>query len=321
MPVPLQLTVGGLSSGAFFATQYLVSHSSKVSGAAVFAGGPWWCAQNNADLALTLCMDPGLLPPPDGGLLADAARAAADGGLVDDTSNLADAKIFVYSGRLDSVVVREVVDATVAFYNHFVSPSSGGNVTSEFDVPSEHCFPTPSYGQECDKLGDPYINDCSYDGAGRGLTALYGPLQPSVSPVTANLLQFDQTLFGTGASLNTVGYVYVPTACQKNAVCALHVNFHGCKQTLDDIGMQYVEDTGLNGWAEANNIVVVYPQVIRSGLIPYNPEGCWDWWGYDDLNYANKEGTQIAFVDRIVSHIMNTGAAKGAAASPVVASQ
>ena len=24
---------------------------------------------------------------------------------------------------------------------------------AEFDVPSEHCFPTPSYGQECDKLG------------------------------------------------------------------------------------------------------------------------------------------------------------------------
>ena len=59
----------------------------------------------------------------------------------------------------------------------------------------------------CSHLSDPYINDCSYDGAGRGLTALYGPLQPSVSPVTANLLQFEQTLFGTGASLNTVGYV------------------------------------------------------------------------------------------------------------------
>jgi hypothetical protein len=24
---------------------------------------------------------------------------------------------------------------------------------AEFDVPSEHCFPTLTYGQECDKLG------------------------------------------------------------------------------------------------------------------------------------------------------------------------
>ncbi len=57
-------------------------------------------------------------------------------------------------------------------------------------------------------LPDPYINDCNYDGAGRALNALYGPLNPSVSSVNANLLQFDQTLFGTGGSLNTVGYVY-----------------------------------------------------------------------------------------------------------------
>ena len=70
--------------------------------------------------------------------------------------------------------------------------------------------------------------------------------------------------FGTGNSLNTVGYVYVPTACQKGASCVLHVNFHGCQQTLADIGTQYVEHVGLNEWAEANNIIVLYPQV--SGL-------------------------------------------------------
>ena len=40
-----QITVGGLSSGAFFAVQYHVSHSSYVSGASVFAGGPFYCAE------------------------------------------------------------------------------------------------------------------------------------------------------------------------------------------------------------------------------------------------------------------------------------
>jgi poly(3-hydroxybutyrate) depolymerase len=67
--------------------------------------------------------------------------------------------------------------------------------------------------------------------------------------------------FGTGNSLNDVGYVYVPTACKNGAECALHVNFHGCQQTLADIGMQYVQHVGLNEWAESNNIIVVYPQV------------------------------------------------------------
>jgi hypothetical protein len=47
----------------------------------------------------------------------------------------------------------------------------------------------------------------------------------------------------------------------------------------------------------------VSSQIIKSLLFPTNPEGCWDWWGYNDINYANKEGTQIAFVDRIINHV------------------
>jgi hypothetical protein len=44
--VCVQITVGGLSSGAFFAVQYHVAHSATISGAAVFAGGPYYCAQD-----------------------------------------------------------------------------------------------------------------------------------------------------------------------------------------------------------------------------------------------------------------------------------
>jgi hypothetical protein len=40
-------------------------------------------------------MDPGLLPPPDASVLADAARVAADAGLIDPVSGLADSKMLV----------------------------------------------------------------------------------------------------------------------------------------------------------------------------------------------------------------------------------
>ena len=86
--------------------------------------------------------------------------------------------------------------------------------------------------------------------------------------------------FMTGNSLNTYGYIYVPTACQGAATtCALHFNFHGCQQTVADILNEYPMYVGLNEWAESNNIIVVYPQVIKSYFMPTNPEGCWDWWG------------------------------------------
>ena len=36
--------------------------------------------------------------------------------------------------------------------------------------------PTDSYGQQCSFLGDPYINNCNYDGAFYGLDTLYGDI-------------------------------------------------------------------------------------------------------------------------------------------------
>ena len=40
--------------------------------------------------------------------------------------------------------------------------------------------------------------------------------------------------------------------------------------------------SGYNEVGELNNIVILYPQAIRSLTIPYNPNACFDWWGYND---------------------------------------
>jgi len=87
-------------------------------------------------------------------------------------------------------------------------------------------YPTVSYGEACTNLGEPYIGKCNYDGAGFALKALYGELKPSVAQIPANLMQFDQTKFASNAkslSLNSIGYIYVPTSCQQGATCSLHV--------------------------------------------------------------------------------------------------
>ena len=65
----------------------------------------------------------------------------------------------------------------------------------------------------------------------------------------------------TGNSLNTIGFIYVPTGCQRGVKCRLHVNFHGCLQTTELITDVYPTFNGLNEWAESNNIIVLYPQV------------------------------------------------------------
>ena len=205
-------------------------------------------------------------------------------------------------------------------------------VVAEYSVFSEHTFPTLNYGNSCPTLGEPYISNCNYDGAGHSLMQLYGSLKPRTTAIASNLQMFDQTKFGIGNSLNTIGFIYVPTGCQKGATCGLHMNFHGCQQTTADIQAQYAQDVGLNEWAESNNIIVVYPQVSKSELLPMNPEGCWgasrgvleqgpcrflhrallcfraDWWGYTNSNYANNQGVQMVFAMDIIKAVSGLSA-------------
>lgn len=106
-------------------------------------------------------------------------------------------------------------------------------------------------------------------------------------------------------SLNSVAFAYVPTGCKGGAaLCALHVHFHGCKQTTDDIGTTYALHAGLNEWAESNNIIVLYPQAIKSSLFPYNPQGCFDWWGYTTGDYSVRAGPQMVLVRNMVQALV-----------------
>lgn len=97
------------------------------------------------------------------------------------------------------------------------------------------------------------------------LVTLYGELLPGIVYLSENILEFDQKPYiSTGFAMQDKGYVYVPTACRLGESCRLFVEFHGCKQTLNDIGTDYVKHLGLNEIAEANNIIILYPQAKSS---------------------------------------------------------
>ena len=93
------------------------------------------------------------------------------------------------------------------------------------------------------------------------------------------------------------GYVYVPQACEKER-CRVHVAFHGCRQS----GERFAREAGYNRWAESNRLIVLYPQVKASWL-PFNPRGCWDWWGYTGSAYATKDGEQIRAVRAMLERL------------------
>jgi hypothetical protein len=221
-------------------------------------------------------------------------------GHVDNPNNMKDDRVYLFSGADDSVVSPDVMHTLQTYYNSFVAPQ---NIVADFNVQAEHCFPTLNYGEGCGTLGSPYIGKCNFDGAGAALKVLYGNLKPATTAISSNFMQFSQKSFIPyavgGTSLADIGYIYVPTACANGATCHLHFAFHGCLQNQELIGDQWAAKTGYNEWAEANNIIVVYPYAKKSAELPLNPNGCWDWWGYTNYNYGLKIGVQMEFFHNI----------------------
>jgi poly(3-hydroxybutyrate) depolymerase len=90
-------------------------------------------------------------------------------------------------------------------------------------------------------------------------------------------------------------YLYIPKACvNSDSACALHLVLHGCAQSADTIGTAFIEQSGYLEWADANDIVLAFPQVEKSVVAPLNPHACWDWWGYTGDDYAYRSGPQMS---------------------------
>lgn len=120
--------------------------------------------------------------------------------------------------------------------------------------------------------------------------------------MSSNLIPFNQGNYGDikAASMYKTGYVYVPSGC-KSSKCQVHVAFHGCQQSVEAIGTTFVTYNGLNDWAESNNVVVIYPQIAKDLL--KNPQGCWDFWGYTNSNFAYKSGLQMSIVFAMAGNV------------------
>jgi len=303
---PTQTSVSGLSSGAFMAVQYQVAYSGSVVGAGIVAGGPYYCAAGNI-LNAQICMGQVPFVPPNPALMVAAATGFASLGQIDSLSNLQRARIYVFSGTKDTVVYQQAVDTTVSFFKEAGVPAA--NVKYVNNVPAGHAFITPAFGNVCADNASPYISHCTvgkqmYDQAGALLQQIYGALTQPAQALTGSIVPFDQREFASaGTGMADTGYLYVPKSCDEGAACKVHVAFHGCKQSAAVVGDDYFAKTNYNQWADTNNILVLYPQVNAS-TVPFNPQGCWDWFGYTGTDYALKSGAQMKAVNAMVDRLL-----------------
>jgi hypothetical protein len=128
-------------------------------------------------------------------------------------------------------------------------------------------------------------------------------------------MQFNQTALGSKTDdMDDFGMAYIPKACLASSNttgsgCRLHLHFHGTNMNIQgchrlkspwecgkDTYGRYVSTpdsahSGFNSWAEANKIVVVYPQTMDKG---------WRNSGDSGDDYAWKSAAQMTTVQRIM---------------------
>lgn len=307
---PAQTTVSGLSSGAFMAVQYATAFSASVVGVGVIAGGPYDCAQSTPG-GVDACMTG---RPSDAGAWAAAQRLAAQG-RIDPVAGIARQRVYLFSGRADRTVVPGVVAATRRYYRDAGVPDAA--IAWRADLPAGHAFLSPTAAGACGSSAAPYIERCldqgrPYDQPAAILRHLLGSLAAARTTPTPAPHAFDQREFAAAStSLDATGYVYIPADCRdaSTPACRVHVVFHGCRQGAESVGGAVTARLGFNRWADANRVVVLYPQVATSASWPFNPQGCWDWWGrygwfdYTGPAYATRDGVQLAAVKAMVDRL------------------
>jgi poly(3-hydroxybutyrate) depolymerase len=292
-----QTTVSGISSGGYMAVQLHVAYSATFrKGAGVVAGGPYNCAQASVLNAIGRCL--GRAPIPVADLVAITGDWARNG-LIDATANLLSSKVYLFSGAKDSAVPASTSVDLQTYYQNYLPTA---NIVLKKDIEAEHAMVTDDYGAPCLIKASPFINNCNFDLAGAMFQHLYGSLAARTRGVLDGaLIEFDQTPFVTGHGMAATGWAYVPHACAMGASgvpCRLHVALHGCKQNATDVGQEFVRNAGYNRWADANNIVVLYPQTGKGAT-----NSCWDWWGYDDADHAKKTAPQMMAIIAMIEQL------------------
>lgn len=301
---PDKIFAAGISSGGAMAVQMSVAYSRLFRGAAIYAGLPYYCAQDSEATALTTCEEDAPTAIDLAPLEATTRNYAAQG-LIDPLKYLRRQKIYLWSGTIDVTVRQPAMDDVRTYYRDFHA-----NVFQyDNNFQAAHGWESPYGPNPCNVESSPFIVLChDSDRSGGTGTAVYdseqvwmrkffGKLKPKNDGTLAGaVVPFDQNEFAPGGNasaigMDTTGYAFVPKSCAAGKRCGLILAIHGCNQYFGEIGSQFIDDSGINQWADTNNVVVLYPQTI---VIASNPAGCWDWWGYlNDPNYAQKSGPQM----------------------------
>ena len=316
-----QTSVSGVSSGAFMAAQFQVAFSSIVVGAGIVAGGPFGCAETawgaaglptfggwaNLAQATQVCMA-ATAGKPDGRALARNAAAMARAGQIDPVADVASDRVYLFHGEADNVVARPVVTAAKTFYQDLGVPDA--DLRTVLSLPggrAGHALIVVADGSACGLNGPPFIDACGYDQAGEILAWIYPDIDRGRGPGPAGgqRLVFDQTEFlpmvrsATASPARVSSISLRPAGPAPAAGCTSPCTAAGRAARWTAIGDAFVERTGYLGWADANRLIILFPQTDADTA----PNACWDWWGYAGDDFLTRQAPQLAALRAMVARL------------------
>jgi hypothetical protein len=309
-----ETSVSGISSGAYMAGQFEMAHAKIVKGAAIIAGGPYGCSLSvfadslpgpgteflNLSKAVNGCMLNNLSAwgVADAETLAKKAKERAASNEIDPIADALDDRVYLFTGNSDRTVMPALVKAAAKYYEVLGLPKD--NIKLVDSMPAGHAFVTETEGGACERSGEPYVVDCDYDQAGELLKHIYGPLKARADMPSGDWVEFDQRPYTQDLGPNGMapnGVIYIPKSCRTERGCRVHVAYHGCAQNREKVGDAFIKGTGFARWADTNRLIVLFPQTATTA---FNPQGCWDWWGYTGGAYLTKRAPQITAVYRML---------------------
>ena len=242
-------------------------------------------------------------------------------------ANLADDRVYIFTGSADQVVVfgRGCAHAPV-----LRTAGGEGQKASAIDdtVAAGHSIITDNpEDSPLDTNQPPYINRGGFMQSHDILRHIHGPLKPPAAEPAGRLVRFDQTeFFGSEsrASMSEFGYAYVPRAVEEGASARVHIALHGCKQGYNYVN--YVNGRRRHRQPAALRQSVLHDHRLQrarrhqqhrrrlstgpgsDGNGTQNPDGCWDWWGYTSPDpqrpdYYSREAIQIKAIHGMLERL------------------
>lgn len=219
-----QVSISGLSAGAYMAVQYHIAHSSQIMGVGIIAGGPYHCAASPSAMctyspyammdsglcrAIHVCTrtaakmtwwDPLYFGPPDYHYSIASTRLEAQKGTIDALPGLKKDKVWIFTGTHDSMVPSEIVAQVRNYYQTLFSLPEVGNRAEDITfidrVPVEHSIvldkEETTHKNDCDRFGPPFIDHCSYAAAENLLRFIYPEREESSTASTVGELATEQ---------------------------------------------------------------------------------------------------------------------------------